>query len=930
MASQRQPVDSSVHHLTTENDGRFTPSRHVYHTVNASDNANLHLGDVHYHINRPDASVKEEILSSLHFRRMFTRYDNIDDPHSDTFQWIFKRPDDEQPRWDSFLDWLNGNGGLYWISGKPGSGKSVLMKYLTSNFKQSLTPDNASVVALSFWFWEAAHTDLERNMLGCLKSLLWQILQHPEHCDAIIIAIKHNLSFEWTKKRLCDAINAALEIMLDANVQVLFFLDGLDECGSDAKEVMDFAINSAKRFAKVKLCVSSRPEPIFQLRLDNYPRLKMQDLNRPDVLAIIEQDLIDAPQFASLPHEQEELDSLKNELVIDAQGVLLWVRIVTRDLLQGIAEGDDFSELRVRLEHLPAELDGEHGLYAYMLRRNATRSKTYLADAALYCQIACHKEHLEFSVLAYCLVSNDDLRHSYLEFREGWETAHHRLDCNRLVRAINARTGGLLEIETFTEMFHDYPDPERAARTRDPTLTKILNRYKHSRVRFIHRTARSYVLETTSGQELLASSHKSISEIEGVMYEARLVSDLILQCLESIAPNGMEVLRELYGYLGPGSSVTRYEKLRSVVDRLAREGYLWLEFYRVRPLPSISHTILHRRYTSLPFLLTDKGHLSDVILFVAASGWGRFPLEHMDVPSDAGLLSCVTCNTLRSEVERHTRTVKTHVTASDSIFSPQPNEIYQVTNSFGEQVTILHDAIMIYSECLSSHDDMNVRGKIPVCGTWMQRTILEMMISKYQPTMTGCNSLFFRWFDETQTFVLDSFNLYCFVGNLPERPFTCREVTIQSHEPSETENTGDTGFRERILCIWPEGAWKPKMYALSREDSQHAAKLHPKIASGETTPEFRMTRRQMSGWAELKARSSEIGCLIDIFRRLGKSETQIAEFIALEDPRIKQMYDEIIYAHWREWFYGIEDPYLEQYRDIPRPGLLHFSVRGEC
>lgn len=34
------------------------------------------------------------------------------------------------PSWDSFCDWLRSTEPVYWVSGKPGSGKTTLMKYL--------------------------------------------------------------------------------------------------------------------------------------------------------------------------------------------------------------------------------------------------------------------------------------------------------------------------------------------------------------------------------------------------------------------------------------------------------------------------------------------------------------------------------------------------------------------------------------------------------------------------------------------------------------------------------------------------------------------------------------------------------------------------------------------------------------------------------
>lgn len=74
------------------------------------------------------------ILGRLYFADLPDRYDSIPQAHKDTFQWVFgnksqrHRPTD----WDSFTDWLSNTGerNVYWATGKPGSGKSTLMKFM--------------------------------------------------------------------------------------------------------------------------------------------------------------------------------------------------------------------------------------------------------------------------------------------------------------------------------------------------------------------------------------------------------------------------------------------------------------------------------------------------------------------------------------------------------------------------------------------------------------------------------------------------------------------------------------------------------------------------------------------------------------------------------------------------------------------------------
>jgi hypothetical protein len=67
----------------------------------------LHHADLHAEIDSPELDF---------------RVKSIDNPFEDTFNWIFDL--------EAFSQWLQVGTGLFWIHGKPGSGKSTLMKLI--------------------------------------------------------------------------------------------------------------------------------------------------------------------------------------------------------------------------------------------------------------------------------------------------------------------------------------------------------------------------------------------------------------------------------------------------------------------------------------------------------------------------------------------------------------------------------------------------------------------------------------------------------------------------------------------------------------------------------------------------------------------------------------------------------------------------------
>jgi len=73
---------------------------------------------------------EREILNSLKFPVMLDREEDISIAEKKTFDWIFEDPKPEDLPWANFRAWLREDDPLYWITGKAGSGKSTLMKYI--------------------------------------------------------------------------------------------------------------------------------------------------------------------------------------------------------------------------------------------------------------------------------------------------------------------------------------------------------------------------------------------------------------------------------------------------------------------------------------------------------------------------------------------------------------------------------------------------------------------------------------------------------------------------------------------------------------------------------------------------------------------------------------------------------------------------------
>ena len=131
-------------------------------------------------------ATEKDILDSLRFKTMRFRQSKIVDAHAKTFDWMLEKKSSKATTRVKFLEWLQSEGGLYWIAGKAGSGKSTLMKHLTNHqtVREALEEwaGSKSLFTGSYFFWSAGN-EMMKSQQGLLQSLLYDILRQ---CPAMI------------------------------------------------------------------------------------------------------------------------------------------------------------------------------------------------------------------------------------------------------------------------------------------------------------------------------------------------------------------------------------------------------------------------------------------------------------------------------------------------------------------------------------------------------------------------------------------------------------------------------------------------------------------------------------------------------------------------------------------------------------------------
>ncbi|KAE8392595.1 hypothetical protein BDV23DRAFT_192534 [Aspergillus alliaceus] len=146
----------------------------------------------------------QRFLRTLYFRAMKDRHTRIKAAHEKTFTWIFETKTGTITGSSTNLgirNWLRSDSGIYWVSGKPASGKSTVMKYLATHPETHdslrLWAGNKRLIVASYFFCGAgtamqkSQAAQSENIKICLSSRPWGMFE-----DAYGARADHKLYLE--------------------------------------------------------------------------------------------------------------------------------------------------------------------------------------------------------------------------------------------------------------------------------------------------------------------------------------------------------------------------------------------------------------------------------------------------------------------------------------------------------------------------------------------------------------------------------------------------------------------------------------------------------------------------------------------------------------------------------------------------------------
>jgi hypothetical protein len=159
-------------------------------------------------------------------------------------------------------------------------------------------------------------------------------------------------------------------------MNVALFIDGLDEFQGPPSELL--GLLKMLRGPNTKICVSSRPWPVFEDAFSQRPSLMMDRLTRGDIHNYVNAEFNRNPAFKPLRDLDEKgADSLVQEVIDKSQGVFLWVYLVGKLVSEALSDGEPLSELRRHVDSLPSELTLLFDNIVSSLRKDQTRFRKF-------------------------------------------------------------------------------------------------------------------------------------------------------------------------------------------------------------------------------------------------------------------------------------------------------------------------------------------------------------------------------------------------------------------------------------------------------------------------------------------------------------------------------------------------------------------------
>ncbi|KAG8528973.1 uncharacterized protein KY384_006662 [Bacidia gigantensis] len=258
-------------------------------------------------------------------------------------QWLYRQ--------HAFMDWLQSHQQVLWITGPPGSGKTVLSTSVIETIKSRLSTCSKQTLSLAFFFCDKTDesSQSEARLLGTLIAQI--VAQMGEMPDNVRTSYEVARRYGRSMVSSSDCPLKLLADLLQSLGSVFIIIDGIDEFKEPAaigRVVRRLTITTEQVHT---LCLS-RESVILNERLSDARRIHLSPaLIGEDIRHYLREELVKIP----LP-DTDIRERLFERLSHDANSMFLWVRLMLKMLRSAASP----YEIECMLSELPEGLDASY------------------------------------------------------------------------------------------------------------------------------------------------------------------------------------------------------------------------------------------------------------------------------------------------------------------------------------------------------------------------------------------------------------------------------------------------------------------------------------------------------------------------------------------------------------------------------------------
>lgn len=302
------------------------------------------------------------LRDAIKFQDISSRYLDISDAAYGTCQWIRGHT--------TYQTWLDPakfpqHRGFLWIYGKPGAGKSTLMKTILSEIDATSIANKDVVIS---FFFHARGSRLQKSTEGMYRTLLYHLLDRfsviEDHLQQSLASKSYYKDLQLGLQELRSLLTQTILLIPGAS-RIIFLIDALDECDED--EIRDMVADFEDRGRRIAdsgadiqlyTCFASRHYPQIDLEYGLRLVLEGQRGHSDDLSTYVYRMLRTGDGDAAL--------GVGWQVIEKSRGIFLWIVLVVAILNKEFQRGRLFAVQR-RLQEIPERL---HDLFESLLRRD--------------------------------------------------------------------------------------------------------------------------------------------------------------------------------------------------------------------------------------------------------------------------------------------------------------------------------------------------------------------------------------------------------------------------------------------------------------------------------------------------------------------------------------------------------------------------------